>query len=146
MNMVKTSCHAAFWISPEGKILEVGTSHIAKIIQEPGIFGLKVKHIRQIYREYGEPMGHEGKAREKILLNLISQGWIRLRRYPNTCWKINIDELSDYTQKILIKWATEITTKGIAGHIETDLYFPVVIVKPDGKFEHKITIGELADN
>jgi hypothetical protein len=50
-------------------------------------------------------MGVEGKARREILLLLIDQGFIRIRRYKNH-WKVNIKDLhKDTTAQYLFRWA-----------------------------------------
>ncbi len=45
----------------------------------------------------------EGSARERILTQLIEQGWIRLRRYPNRHWSVNT--LADWASKFLVGFA-----------------------------------------
>jgi hypothetical protein len=146
MNPGKTSSHAAFWISPDGLIFKVGTSHIAEIIRKPDIFGLNIKHIRQIYKEHGEPLGHEGKARNIIVREVISRGWIRLRRYPNKYWKVNLTNLSNQVYQTLNLWAKQMLRSGVAGFIEGDGYLPVIIIHPDAHFEYRATMNELAQN
>ena len=73
----------AFFVSPRGRILFVKTNHIGTVIDDPIQFGLTMDEIRARYAEYGEQLGIEGTARRKFLLQLVKNGWIRLRRYPN---------------------------------------------------------------
>ncbi|GEM_PF-1699208 len=48
---------AAFFISPEGHVLEVkGSSHIGMVISNPTRFGLTKREIEDAYAEHGEPV------------------------------------------------------------------------------------------
>jgi len=134
----------AFFISPEGEIITVQTSHIAEIIRDPARFGLSKDEIYAEYRQYGEPVGIEGKAREKIISALIKGGWIRIRRYPrdsSKTWRINIDSMTPLIQKTLAGFAGSILT-GICGFMEQDLEATVSINQADGT-ETKMTIANL---
>ena len=59
---------AAFFISPSGEIIYVGTTHIAKVISNPEKFDMSFEAIEKLYRQYGEKVGLEGKARREILI------------------------------------------------------------------------------
>ncbi|MGO9118475.1 MAG: hypothetical protein ACLQPD_12825 [Desulfomonilaceae bacterium] len=69
-------------------------SHISTVIADPERFGLTSEEIRAIYDQHGEIIGVEGEARREILLQLISQGWIRIRRYPNRHWSVIVNTLT----------------------------------------------------
>lgn len=71
----------AFWIDPNGVIMPVMRSHIAAVIADPVLFGVTREYIESVYREYGEALGWEGKAREEIIKRLIIEGWTRIRDY-----------------------------------------------------------------
>ena len=71
----------AYWISPEGEILPVGTSHVREVIGNPGRFGITREQIEEAYKKYREPLGLEGRAREEIIRTIINKGWIRIRDY-----------------------------------------------------------------
>lgn len=144
--MIKTTPTAAFWISPGGEILGVGTSHISKIIDTPERFGLTMDYLKAVYKDYGEPLGFEGKARNIIVREIISRGWIRLRRYPNKYWEINLADFSEQVQVTLACWSKKMLCSGISGFIEGDGYMPVIIIHPDGCFDHKTTMKELAQS
>ena len=135
---------AAFFISPQGEIITVQTSHIAEIIKDPGRFGLSKDEIYAEYRQCGEPVGIEGKARERLITSLIKGGWIRIRHYPrdsSKTWRINIDSLTPLIQKTLAGFAGSILA-GICGFKEQDLEAAVSINQLDGA-EMKMTIAEL---
>jgi hypothetical protein len=53
------------------------------VIQNPEKFGLTFDYIKQRFDEYGEKMGQEGKAREEIIMSLLEQGFVRIRKYGN---------------------------------------------------------------
>jgi len=99
---------AAFFISPSGNIVEIMRSHIAFVIENPELFGLTKDKIIVIYREYDEPVGLEGQAREEILIQIIQKGWIRIRRYKEY-WRVTLDSLTAEKEMYLKKWAKYIT-------------------------------------
>lgn len=84
MKKARKSCEAYF-LSPIGKIVPVleGT-HIRQIIAEPMTFGLTLELIRAVYDRYGEELGSEKGAREKIIKGLLEKGWIRVRIEGNS--------------------------------------------------------------
>lgn len=84
--------YKAYWISPDSKIIGVGRSHIQIVMEMPELFGINEKMIRKCYRKYDEKYGFEGKARKKILIGIISQGWVRMRFYnKDYCWSITVN-------------------------------------------------------
>ena len=72
---------SAYWISPNGRIVSVDTKHINMIIDNPDAFGLTSTEVEAMYTQENEKMGIEGIAREKIIMDLVRKGWIRLRKY-----------------------------------------------------------------
>lgn len=38
------------------------------------MFGTTIEKIREIYKNHGEPVGHEGKAREEIMISILKRG------------------------------------------------------------------------
>jgi len=83
-----------FWYR-EGKIFDLGADkHIGLICKYPDIFNLKLDYIREIYNEFGEKIGFEGKAREVLIKQVSKDGWIRIRHYgrPRDYWSIQYDK------------------------------------------------------
>jgi hypothetical protein len=72
----------AYWITPDGRVITVKTTHIDEVIRTPELFGLNIEEIKALYEKYAEPLGLEGKAREEIMRDLILVGWIRIRWKP----------------------------------------------------------------
>jgi hypothetical protein len=100
----------AYWISPEGIIHEVGGKHILFISQHKEMFGLSEEDYYSCFDKYEEPYGFEGKAREELMRNALSNGWIRCRYRPdNHYWVIELYELSENTILYLSKWARYIS-------------------------------------
>lgn len=95
----------AFFLSPEGHLIHVPLNHISTVLAEPEKFGLTSEHIRSAYEKHGERIGVEGEARKKVLLRVISQGWIRIRRYRNRYWSVTADALTPAVQELLRNWA-----------------------------------------
>lgn len=98
----------AQWISPRGKIIDVGTNHIAMIIKHPNKFGYTKQNIEKFYKKYKEPIGLEGKAREEIIKDVVKSGWIRTRKYDRQgYWSVTINTLDKRTKDVLWQWANK---------------------------------------
>jgi hypothetical protein len=48
--------------------------HIDLIFSDPKTYGYTEQSIRDLHIKYGEKLGQEGKARKRILLDLIGRG------------------------------------------------------------------------
>lgn len=136
----------AFWISRKGEVVPVTTNHIATVIENPSKFGVTTEYIEDLYAKYGESMGQEGKAREEIIVKLIKDGWIRVRRYRNQGWSINIPKMTKKVKDILFDFANKIITKGIGGVKEVDKYMPVNVQGFLDKYNRNVTIGDIAND
>lgn len=96
----------AYWISPTGEIFSVPINHITFVINNYDLFNYSYDRILARYNEENEELYTEGKAREKIILELIRNGWIRLRYYPKIAtWTINVYDLVPKSSHHLSKWA-----------------------------------------
>lgn len=131
----------AFFLSPEGNLIHVPDSHIAAVIRDPETFGLTREEIESFYKEYGERVGVEGKARREILLKIIADGWIRIRRYRQH-WSVTAQDVTPSTHAILRGWARNMLS-GVNGFKEPDRYMPLRISTSQGDFNS--TIGDLAN-
>ena len=134
---------AAYWISPKGEIINVAQNHIATVIENPETFDLTFEKIKEVYDSYGEPIGLEGKAREEIMLELIRNGWIRIRRYANKFWSINTPRLSKKVKDNIFDWASRITENGIFGYKEKDIFMPVKIDTSLGEVVKDMTVKDI---
>lgn len=132
----------AFFLSPDGHVVHVPQNHISTVIADPERFGLTREEIEASYEENGERVGVEGKARREILLKIIADGWIRIRRYPNKCWSVTAASLTPVVQDRLRDWARKMLS-GVDGFKEPDRYMPVRISTSQGDFNS--TIGYLAN-
>ena len=133
--------NVAFFLSQTGDLIHVPQNHISTVIADPERFSLTRKEIDAVYEEYGERVGVEGEARREILLRIIADGWIRIRRYRNY-WSVTAPSLSPATEKRLQGWAAR-TLEGIDGFKEMDRYVPVRISTTEGETTCKIK--DLAD-
>lgn len=131
----------AFFLSHDGDLIHVPDNHIGVVIRDPEKFGLTTTEIETVYKEYGERVGVEGKARKELLLKVISRGWIRIRRYRQH-WSVTVEKVTPAVQDILRRWAEKMLA-GLDGYRESDSYMPVKISSSDGDFH--LTIGDLAD-
>jgi hypothetical protein len=138
--MIKRS--VAFFLSQTGDLIHVPQNHISTVIADPERFELTREEIDAVYEEYGERVGVEGMARREILLRIIADGWIRIRRYPNRRWSVTANNLTPPVQKLLQDWAGKMLS-GINGFREQDRYMPVRISTVQGEFLY--SIGDLAE-
>lgn len=118
----------AYWLSPKGEVVDVGGTHIDVIINNPEKFGLTSKYIKDLHDKYGEKLSQEGKAREEIIIRVVKDGWIRVRRYRNQGYSINVSRITKKVKDILFDWATKLTSSGILGSKEKDIYMPLNII------------------
>jgi hypothetical protein len=132
----------AFFLSPDGHVVHVPQNHISTVIADPERFGLTPAEIETVYKKYGERVGVEGEARKELLLKIINQGWLRIRRYPNKYWSVTAASLTPVVQDRLGEWAEKMLG-GMNGFKEPDPYMPVKISTLEGEF--LCTIGEFAD-
>ena len=96
----------AYWITPDNEILDIGLgTHIDMVIKHPEFFGLTKEEITSIYQKYNELMGVEGKARYKIIMQLLTSGFIRIRLYPNKYWSVSVRNWDGRTKDVLSQWA-----------------------------------------
>lgn len=61
------------------EIIEIRGSHVAYLLEHPENFNMDREWMLEQYREFGEPIGFEGKARAEILIQAMSDGWVRIR-------------------------------------------------------------------
>lgn len=97
-----------YWIHRQGMVITLCgyLKHVDIVIGFPSLFGYSMDEIIKAYRETGEPIGHEGRARERIIKDCIMRGWIRVRRYPKAgSWTVNLPEVSKPYSSIVSLWA-----------------------------------------
>ena len=84
----------AYWISPNGNIESVETTHIINLLDNPNMFGIKKDFIEKLKKEYpDEKIGQEGQMREKLMIEAMKNGWIRARKNRNS-WIIQTYHLT----------------------------------------------------
>ena len=123
----------AFFILPDGEIIDIGmNTHIEFVIKNPKMFNITKEQITELYKKHGEQIPVEGIARREIILDLLEQGFIRIRQYK-THWSISLKQW-DESQFILSKWAYIATDIKNAGR-----YMPVIITTLNGsKFNYTV--------
>jgi len=108
----------AYWIKGN-KIVDTGyNTHIKAIIDDPEMFGVSDKDIKNVYKKHKEKLYSEGNAREEIIKKVVQNGWIRVRNYKQKYgeyWSIQFDTFRRAKKTIqnFIYWA--VTTKKIMG-------------------------------
>lgn len=102
--------YKAYWIK-NTHIIPVPILHINVVIEHPEHFNYTTEQIKSIYEKHNEPYGHEGKAREEIMLNLIkNKGWIRVRyTVKNDTWTVELDKLGRKNKDTLWQFFTLLT-------------------------------------
>lgn len=106
--------YTAYWVSGQGDILPVPTLHIHLVVKYPERFGYTGSAIREIFKFHNEPLGHEGNARQEIMLDLIvNRGWVRARYTPrHDRWTVELNRLDQGIQGILRDFFTVIAGVG----------------------------------
>ena len=101
----------AWWVTPEGRPIEVHSSHIRVLREQHESFGFTLKQIDAAYHGYRETPLSEGRARADLITDAVKHGWIRVRVYyqrGNEHISLTIDRLNraGLAEK-LRSWATE---------------------------------------
>lgn len=116
----------AYWVSPRGKIMSVEGKHIDIVIKEPSAFGYRLEDIEKLYNQFGEQLGTEGKAREKIFLDLFKKGWMRIRKYMRPYrWTLNVNKLDSKTKDHIKFFADKMLKNGYSKYDEVLIDSPV---------------------
>jgi hypothetical protein len=81
-----------------------------------------------VYARHGEPVGSEANAREEILVSLVKRGWIRIRKYGNRGYSINVARLNGPVRDKITAWAQDLIEGNLG--IREDRYIDVRITSP----------------
>lgn len=97
----------AFFISPDGEILNVYETHIAMVIHDPERFGWTLRRLQAAYDRHRERFGIEANAREQILKKVLAASWIRIREYVGheTYWSFQFGRWSPLIARRARRWA-----------------------------------------
>ncbi|MFC2171907.1 hypothetical protein ACFLU6_04670 [Acidobacteriota bacterium] len=115
----------AYWISPSGEIILVGTSHIQELISHPERFGLTSSEVQDAYTKHRERLGLEGKAREELIRKVVAKDFVRIRKYGNEGYSITVHRLTEETKALIRGWAAQVLSGEIG---EEDDHFADVTV------------------
>jgi hypothetical protein len=128
--------YKAYWLHEKGDVVPVETIHIAEVIKDPERFGYSRERIEAQYAKYHEPIGHEGRAREKIMIELIrDNGWVRARYQPHKdTWTIELHSLNDALRELIPAFfrRPEVQSK----HQHSDIKI-TELFRPDGMKKHE---------
>ncbi len=130
----------AYFISLEGHVRRVRSSHIVAMVEDPDAFGTTWAKIQAVYAERGEAVGVEGEARAIILKELLAKGWVRIREHVNRQWSVEFDRATPKVKSFARRWARGVLKKGIA----TDRYMPVALVGISDNYRCTMEMGTLA--
>jgi len=95
----------AWWISPEGVIYEVRTTHIEFTSAHAENFGWTFNRILKVFKKYKETFPIEGKARDEIFRNIYSKNWIRIRYDHSVEYMIALNALTESKAGFIKDWA-----------------------------------------
>lgn len=135
--------YKAYWLNITGTVVPVQSIHIMEVIKSPETFNYTRKIIEEIYTNHNEPMGHEGKAREEIMADLIkNHGWIRLRyKITEDRWVVELHTLSD---EICLQLKEFFNRPGVVGkRIFSDIRI-TELFKNGGMKSHNILLNKLS--
>lgn len=103
----------AYWISPAGETIPVIMTHIDSVLKDPVRYGLTQEYIDRVAEENGGvgELRDGGKARDAIMVEMLKQGWVRVRKVskPYEYWTIQIENLSRTVKRNIIKWVEEMS-------------------------------------
>ena len=102
---------AVFFISPLGEILSGEINHINTVIKHSEKFGYTRERI-----------GLEGRARMATIIDLVSKGWIRIRRHPDR-WSITVWQLTREIKQLLCGFVCQVWD-GEYGDKRVDKHMP----------------------
>jgi len=94
-----------YWISPNGKMVEIPNSHIAYVMKNPEMFGYSLDDLKAIEKEHGDRLEDEGKSRNQVMTDLLKKGWIRVRYDRQREWVLQVWTLSKKIKDNLFDWA-----------------------------------------
>ncbi|MBN1499698.1 MAG: hypothetical protein JW982_06075 [Spirochaetes bacterium] len=124
----------AYWISPDGNVITVGTSHIKAVLDSPEVFGFEKQYLYDVFKRHGEKPGLEGRARNEIILQLIKSGWIRMRFYDSRySWSITVDSEDNVNYKSAMDLAESVINSGVSTAISTTMnneWFGSAVTEP----------------
>ena len=86
--------HEGFFLSPDGVLIPVDSTHVATVIGYPGKFGMTRGDVEERYRRHGEPLGLEGEARDEILRIILRNGWTRIRNNRGL-WSVETQSVTE---------------------------------------------------
>lgn len=97
-------------------MVPVPALHILTVIEAPALFGLTTESIKEAYERHNEPIGHEGFAREEIMIGLINKGWIRARFVVRThTWTTQASTDNKDTMDRIEKWRHKVPRSSTRG-------------------------------
>lgn len=137
----------AYWIDPRGKANKVDEiNHITMILNNPTDFGFKSKdELVAIYKKHKEPVGHEGKAREEIMLGLIDKGWIRCRYFTKVGdWHCQMNKIDKKKKSYIENWLWNMKKEGY-GSITMGLETPVILMGLNDRSVVESTINDASN-
>lgn len=84
----------AWWFHGE-ELLESEQTHIRTVLNTPEKFGYTKQDLIAKYKEHGEKIGQEAKAREQIIKELNTKDWVRVRHYrrPQDYWSLTVGDM-----------------------------------------------------
>lgn len=104
---------SAYWITPQGKVIEVNTFHIATIVSHPSEFGETKDSLKDTFDKHGEHINTnvEGKAREEIMMRVMKRGFVRIRKMGSRNdqrWSIQLNKMTTKINDALWMWSKEV--------------------------------------
>lgn len=133
-----------FFISPKGEIIQIETTHIRTVRQDPELFGLSRPWIESTHKKHTEKSGLEGNAREEILRKVLKNGWVRLRRHTNRYWSVQTGTVTGETKSFIRRWAQEIL-RGTCSYREVDPYMLIKIEGLEDGFRQDSRVQDIAE-
>jgi hypothetical protein len=131
-----------FWILVDGRIVIPDNKHILAVVSAPELFGESGVSIIETFQKHGqnENSNIESKAREDVLLRVISRNHIRIRKNilkQQQHWSIQLYRLTDERRASISSWAKYVATDG-------DQFADVIIHQLFDNFKIQTSLNHLA--
>ena len=116
-----------YWVTPDGRTIRVTPDHLGFVQSHPEMFGYTRQEFDCIYSYHRDVLRNAGKVREAVIRDIVLNGFIRIRRYPDR-WSINVPQLTPEIRESVTRFAVSMLQDGFDGTIETDSETAVMIL------------------
>ena len=106
------------FFAKDNTLIELQSSHVRYVIDHSYVFEIPHKWVLDQYTVTGEKIGHEGRARQTVLKEVLSKGWVRIRETigKDAKWTFQFSEFIKSKETIRIFITSAIADGDIKSH------------------------------